>query len=151
VTNYVVQPQDWDERGKGVKNDRLDALALCQRLVLVGSIGRWVPSVQHPLGFTGHRHAGILLHRTRSRRAGIVSVVLAFLLHRPVLFRLACFRAGLHRAGIIPGERSMCIRGRDWAIRWNATGGLMPVGWHDLFGILGFVLVWGWLLDFLQI
>lgn len=32
VTNYVVQPQDWDERGTGVKNDRLDALALCQRL-----------------------------------------------------------------------------------------------------------------------
>ena len=32
VTNFVVQPQDWDERGKGVKNDRLDALALCQRL-----------------------------------------------------------------------------------------------------------------------
>jgi len=32
VTNYVVQPQAWDERGKGVKNDRLDALALCQRL-----------------------------------------------------------------------------------------------------------------------
>ena len=28
----MVQPQDWDERGKGVKNDRLDALALCQRL-----------------------------------------------------------------------------------------------------------------------
>ena len=25
VTNYVVQPQDWDERGKGVKNDRIDA------------------------------------------------------------------------------------------------------------------------------
>ena len=21
VTNYVVQPQDWDERGKGVKTD----------------------------------------------------------------------------------------------------------------------------------
>jgi transposase len=32
VTNFVVQPQDWDERGTGVKNDRLDALALCQRL-----------------------------------------------------------------------------------------------------------------------
>ncbi len=32
VTNYVVQPQDWDERGKGVKTDRIDALALCQRL-----------------------------------------------------------------------------------------------------------------------
>ena len=32
VTNYVVQPQNWDERGKGVKTDRLDALALCQRL-----------------------------------------------------------------------------------------------------------------------
>jgi len=32
VTNYVVQPQDWDERGKGVKNDQIDALALCQRL-----------------------------------------------------------------------------------------------------------------------
>lgn len=32
VTNYVVQPQDWDERGKGVKNDRLDAMDLCQRL-----------------------------------------------------------------------------------------------------------------------
>lgn len=32
VTNYVVQPQDWDERGKGVKNDRLVALALCRRL-----------------------------------------------------------------------------------------------------------------------
>lgn len=28
----MVQPQDWDERGKGGKNDRLDALALCQRL-----------------------------------------------------------------------------------------------------------------------
>jgi hypothetical protein len=28
----LVQPQDWDERGKGVKNDRLDAAALCQRL-----------------------------------------------------------------------------------------------------------------------
>ena len=28
----VVQPQDWDERGKGVKKDRIDALALCQRL-----------------------------------------------------------------------------------------------------------------------
>lgn len=32
MTNYVVQPQDWDERGKGVKNDRIDAQALCQRL-----------------------------------------------------------------------------------------------------------------------
>lgn len=32
VTNYVVQPQDWDDRGKGVKTDRIDALALCQRL-----------------------------------------------------------------------------------------------------------------------
>ena len=32
VNNYVVQPQDWDERGKGVKNDRIDAQALCQRL-----------------------------------------------------------------------------------------------------------------------
>jgi len=30
--NVVVQPQDWDERGKRVKTDRLDALALCQRL-----------------------------------------------------------------------------------------------------------------------
>ena len=30
IKNYVVQPQDWDERGKGVKNDRLDAAALCQ-------------------------------------------------------------------------------------------------------------------------
>jgi hypothetical protein len=28
VTNYVVQPQDWDERGKGVPTDRIDALAL---------------------------------------------------------------------------------------------------------------------------
>ena len=32
VTNYVVQPQIWDERSKGVKTDKLDALALCQRL-----------------------------------------------------------------------------------------------------------------------
>ncbi len=32
IQNYVVQPQDWDERGKGVENDRLDAVALCQRL-----------------------------------------------------------------------------------------------------------------------
>ncbi len=32
VNNLVVQPQDWDERGKGVKTDRVDALALCQRL-----------------------------------------------------------------------------------------------------------------------
>jgi transposase len=34
VTNYVVKPHDWDEHGKGVKNDRLDTLALCQRLEL---------------------------------------------------------------------------------------------------------------------
>ena len=26
VSNLVVQPQDWDERGKGVKTDRIDAL-----------------------------------------------------------------------------------------------------------------------------
>ena len=32
IKNYVERPQDWDERGKGVKNDRLDASALCQRL-----------------------------------------------------------------------------------------------------------------------
>ncbi len=32
IKNYVVQPQDWNERGNGVKNDRLDAAALCQRL-----------------------------------------------------------------------------------------------------------------------
>ncbi|WP_309399453.1 IS110 family transposase [Cerasicoccus maritimus] len=32
VTNYVVAPQDWDEQGRGVKSDSLDALALCQRL-----------------------------------------------------------------------------------------------------------------------
>jgi hypothetical protein len=32
IQNYVVQPHDWDERGKGVRNDRLDAAALCQRL-----------------------------------------------------------------------------------------------------------------------
>lgn len=32
VTNYVVQPQVWDERHKGVKTDKLDALALCERL-----------------------------------------------------------------------------------------------------------------------
>ena len=32
VNNLVVQPQDWDERGKGVKTDKIDALALCQRL-----------------------------------------------------------------------------------------------------------------------
>ncbi len=32
VHNVVVQPQDWDERGKRVKTDRIDALALCQRL-----------------------------------------------------------------------------------------------------------------------
>ena len=32
VTNYVVQPRVWDERSKGVKTDKLDALALCQRL-----------------------------------------------------------------------------------------------------------------------
>jgi hypothetical protein len=25
IKNYVVQTRDWDERGKGVKNDRLDA------------------------------------------------------------------------------------------------------------------------------
>ncbi len=32
IKNYVVQHQNWDERGKGVKTDRLDAAALCQRL-----------------------------------------------------------------------------------------------------------------------
>jgi len=30
--NLVVHPQDCYERGKGVKNDRLDAAALCQRM-----------------------------------------------------------------------------------------------------------------------
>ena len=29
VKNLVVQPQDRDERGKGVKTDRIDVLALC--------------------------------------------------------------------------------------------------------------------------
>jgi transposase len=32
IKNHVMQPRAWDERGKGVKNDRLDAAALCQRL-----------------------------------------------------------------------------------------------------------------------
>jgi hypothetical protein len=32
IKNYMVQPQDWDERGTGVRNDRLDAAALCPRL-----------------------------------------------------------------------------------------------------------------------
>jgi hypothetical protein len=32
IKNYVVHPQDRDERGKGVMSDRLDAAALCQRL-----------------------------------------------------------------------------------------------------------------------
>jgi transposase len=40
VTNHVVQPQDWDEQGKGVKNDRLDALALCQWLDRFPGSGR---------------------------------------------------------------------------------------------------------------
>ena len=31
IENVVVCPQDWDERGKRVKTDRIDALALCQR------------------------------------------------------------------------------------------------------------------------
>ena len=29
IKNYVVQPRDCYERGKGVKKDRLDAAALC--------------------------------------------------------------------------------------------------------------------------
>jgi transposase len=32
VTNYVVAPQRWDERGRRVKTDRRDARELCQRL-----------------------------------------------------------------------------------------------------------------------
>ena len=32
VTNIVIRPQNWDELGKGVKTDKLDALALCLRL-----------------------------------------------------------------------------------------------------------------------
>lgn len=32
IKDLVVCPQDWDERNKRVKTDRLDALALCQRL-----------------------------------------------------------------------------------------------------------------------
>lgn len=32
VTNYVVAPQRWDERGQRVKTDRRDARELCQRL-----------------------------------------------------------------------------------------------------------------------
>lgn len=31
IQNYVVQPKDSNERGKGMKNGRLDAVALCQR------------------------------------------------------------------------------------------------------------------------
>ena len=30
VSNLVVQPQDWDERGKGVKTDRIDAYVLAE-------------------------------------------------------------------------------------------------------------------------
>ncbi len=29
---YQLQPQNWDVLGKGVKHDRLDAAAVCQRL-----------------------------------------------------------------------------------------------------------------------
>ena len=32
IQNDVVQPQEWEERGKGVKNDRLEATALWQHL-----------------------------------------------------------------------------------------------------------------------
>jgi len=32
VNNLVICPQNWDERGKGVKTDQLDALAMVQRL-----------------------------------------------------------------------------------------------------------------------
>jgi transposase len=32
IKNYVLQPQDWDDLGKGVKNGRIDAAALCHRL-----------------------------------------------------------------------------------------------------------------------
>lgn len=32
IENDMVQPQNWNERGKGVKNDRLDAAALRERL-----------------------------------------------------------------------------------------------------------------------
>ena len=46
IKNYVVQPQDWDERGKGVKNGRLDAAALCQRL---GTRGQCSFSFSHGL------------------------------------------------------------------------------------------------------
>jgi transposase len=34
VRNYVVQPQVWDELGKGVKTDKTDALALVRRLAM---------------------------------------------------------------------------------------------------------------------
>ncbi|MGH8531096.1 MAG: IS110 family transposase [Nevskiales bacterium] len=32
IENVVIRPQNWDELGKGVKTDKTDALALCQRL-----------------------------------------------------------------------------------------------------------------------
>jgi transposase len=32
IVNLVIRPQKWDELGKGVKTDKTDALALCQRL-----------------------------------------------------------------------------------------------------------------------
>ena len=32
IKNCAVQSQNWDERGKRVKNDRLDAAELCPRL-----------------------------------------------------------------------------------------------------------------------
>ena len=32
IKNLVIQPQNWDERHKGVKTDKLDALAMVQRL-----------------------------------------------------------------------------------------------------------------------
>jgi transposase len=47
IKNYLVQPQDWDERGKGVKNDRLDAAALCLMSALY-EMGAKVAEEQHP-------------------------------------------------------------------------------------------------------
>ncbi len=43
VRDLVVQPRDRDEPGKAAQSDRIDALALCQRLDRASRDGRGTP------------------------------------------------------------------------------------------------------------
>ena len=61
IKNLVIQPQNWDERHKGVKTDQLDALAMVQRL------DRYLAGNKHALGIVRVPSEVEQLKRSESR------------------------------------------------------------------------------------